>query len=246
MTDGKGPLVALVTIIGTLVGVLAGNYLDIRKAERLRVVETRSKARELAWNQTADAFQRLFGLRIRLRGDLVTYRDAMVRSNYHGALAAAGQKRHEALELHYRGVVDEYTGRVIEDRSQVQAVLGWLQYVLPEPNKDLRCATESLMNLRLWYAPPPPREVRQLAAWVDAETGKGSADARDEVERKFNRLLQTITREREVLLREPARRYLDQIDGVLSGTTTAGPAAEAISPCIDDEAPREPIRGFKP
>ena len=211
--DRSTVVVALLAIIGTLAGATVGQVADLWKTERLRRHEARIKARELAWNQTSEWFQKLFGMRIRLRADINTYREASIRAAFHGAVYAQHHLPQEgSLELQYRAMVDEYTGRVIDDRSQLQAILGWIDYTLPQRNHPLHKAIDGLLNLSLWYAPRPVSTTADLPAWADSEVLKATASGRTEIETKFGLILTQLNEHRDELLRDPAARYIRDID----------------------------------
>jgi hypothetical protein len=138
---GEAPVTALLTMIGFVLGSLITGGIDLVKERSLRIQDAKAKARELAWTQSADVFQKLFGLRVRLRADINTYRDAAIRANYYAAVFRMSKRPQDGhLELHYLKLFDDYTVRVIDDRAQLQAVIGWIGFVLPSASADVRTA----------------------------------------------------------------------------------------------------------
>src|SRR5580765_2962902 len=163
----------MLPLFTALVGVIVGQGVDLVKTRALRLEDARIKARELAWTQASDAFQRLFGLNMRLRSDLGRYRAAEIECEYHQTLA---RLKHDPQEVriagHYQQVVDDFTGRVIDDRTQLQGLLGWIQFMLPANDTTIKKATSELQNLSPWYPPSPPASVAQLSTWRTVEIQK--------------------------------------------------------------------------
>ena len=154
---GNGLLMAALTLAGAITGGVSGELIDYFKTERLRQADARIKAVEIGWNQSVDAFQRLFGLRAKLRADLGSYRDAELYTKYHAASFNLGHdKRDDEREVYYRRTIDDYAMRVVEDRAQMQALLGWFDYVLPEQTNPIAAEMKDLIQLDPWY-PENPR-----------------------------------------------------------------------------------------
>jgi hypothetical protein len=182
-------LVAVMTVLGAMIGGITSATIQHVSAHRLRRDDAQVKARDLAVNNTERMFQDIHGLRIKLRADLNVYREMAIRANYHAAKSARQSSSLEReRELHCRRVVDTYTARIIDDRRQLHATLGWLEYVLPEAAHPLRRTADALLNLQSWDAPEPTKQDKNLETWRDAAIRAAREATRVELEPKFHAL----------------------------------------------------------
>lgn len=204
-----GLLMAVLTLVGAIAGGVTNELLDYFKTARLRTADARIKAVELGWNQSVDAFQRLFGLRAKLRADIGSYRDAEIYTRY---FSAAFKRDHDpqdqVKEMYYLRTIDDYAMRVVDDRTQMQSLLGWFDYVLPEGSNPIKGEMRQLIDLDRWYPPPLPGDLTTLESWF-AEQRRAANDAsRAEIDRKFDALQRKLKQNQQQLLRAPTRRYI--------------------------------------
>jgi hypothetical protein len=213
--DGKSGKVttAILTILATLAGAAGGQFLDLLKTTRVRQEESRARAAELAWTQTAETFQKLFGYQAKLRADLSSFREFEIKARYYDKLLKHRRSSgDEALYTMHLKLSDEYARRVVEDRADVQALLGWIDYMLPRRDAALASATKNIVELSLWYAPVAPENIGELDEWLDTELRKSDKSARDEIETKFAVLLDLLRARRDELLHAPSLRHLRQLN----------------------------------
>jgi hypothetical protein len=207
---GSGLLMAALTLAGAIAGSVSSELLDYFKTERLRRADARIKAVEIGWNQSVDAFQRLFGLRAKLRADIWSYRDAELYTKYYAAAFNLGHdKRDDEREVYYRRTIDDYAMRVVDDRAQMQALLGWFDYVLPTQN-PIAAEMKALIQLDPWYPEEPPLGAKReaLEKWLKEERTKADGAAAGEVNRKFDALQFKLKKYQQEILSEPTRRYI--------------------------------------
>ena len=169
----------------------------------------------MAVSQTEQTFRQLHSLRIKLRADINTYREMYIRASYYAERERhdSAQRNHEH-ELFYRRMVETYTARIIDDRSQLQATLGWIEYVLPDANDPLRKAADDLLTLRSWDPPGVPVEAKKLDAWLKQSITDARNATPSELEPKFESLRRLLHERRGSLIREAAERYHEDIKGL--------------------------------
>lgn len=206
---GTGLLMAVLTLSGAIAGGVTSELLDYFKTKRLRHTEARIKAVEIGWSQSVDAFQRLFGLRAKLRADIWSYRDAEIYTRYYAAIFNRDHdKRDAAREIYYLKTIDDYAMRVVEDRAQMQALLGWFDYVLPQQSNPIAAEMKALIDLGSWYPPDLPPKPADLEGWLKRELHKADQAAVDEINQKFDALQAKLKQNQQQILTEPTRRYI--------------------------------------
>ena len=101
------PLLAVMTLVGALIGGIGSETIHYFSAKWLRTEENRSKARDLAVGQTEQTFRQLHALRVKLRADINTYREMYLRADYYGKQERlADRQRNHDHELFYRRMVE--------------------------------------------------------------------------------------------------------------------------------------------
>ena len=208
-------LLAVMTLVGALIGGIGSETIHYLSSKWLRSEESRSKARDMAVSQTEQTFRQLHGLRVKLRADINTYREMYLRAEYYGAREKVENKqRNHDHELFYRHMVETYTARIIDDRSQLQATLGWIEYVLPSNSDPLRKAADDLLTLRAWDPPDTPSARSTLDSWLTISIAAARKATREELEPKFENLRLLLHERRSELIREAAARYHEDIKGL--------------------------------
>ncbi|MEA2344155.1 MAG: hypothetical protein QOF63_2324 [Thermoanaerobaculia bacterium] len=206
---------AVLTLAGAIAGSVSSELLDYFKTEHLRRADARIKAVEIGWNQSVDAFQRLFGLRAKLRADIWSYRDAELYTKYHAAaFNLSHDKRDDEREVYYRHTIDDYAMRVVDDRAQMQALLGWFDYVLPQQKNPIAAEMKDLIQLDPWYPEDPPGNTTRVALdkWLKDERTKADDAAAAEINRKFDALQFKLKKYQQEILSEPTRRYIAMLN----------------------------------
>lgn len=206
-------MMAVLTLVGAIAGGVTGELVDYFKVQRMRAADARIKAIEIGWSQSLDTFQRLFALRARMRADIGSYRESEIRAAYFsGAFRRDRDPQHLEREMYYRRLTDEYTNRVIDDRAQLQSLLGWFEYVLPDDDNPIRQPGRALVDLELWYPPKVPSDGRELDAWMEDELAKANDSIRVEINGKFDAVQSVLKKNRDRILMAPARQYIRQME----------------------------------
>jgi len=206
-------LMAILTLVGAIAGGVTGEVVDYFKIQRMRAADARIKAIEIGWSQSLDTFQRLFALRARMRADIGSYRESEIRAIYfRRAFMLDRDRQHLDREMYYRRLTDEYTNRVIDDRAQLQSLLGWFDYVLPEGDNPIEEPARALVNLQFWYPPKLPLKVRNLDAWLDDELKKANDSIRIEIDGKFDAVQRALKLNRDRIMIAPASQYIRQME----------------------------------
>jgi hypothetical protein len=206
---GTAVLIAAFTLAGAIAGGVTSEVLDYFKTKRLRHTEARIKAVEIGWNQSVDAFQRLFGLRAKLKADLWSYRDAEIYTRYYAAAFNRDHDKRDATrEAYFLKTIDDYAMRVVDDRAQMQSLLGWFDYVLPQQSNPIAPEMKALINLNPWPPPDAPHNLATLESWLKDERGKADQSAVDEVNQKFDALQTKLKQNQQQILSEPTRKYI--------------------------------------
>jgi len=202
-------LIAAFTLAGAIAGGVTSEVLDYIKTKRLRQAEARIKAVEIGWNQSVDAFQRLFALRVKLRADIWSYRDAEIYTRYYAAMFKRDHdERDAAREAYFLKTIDDYAMRVVDDRAQMQSLLGWFDYVLPQQSNLIAPEMKALINLRSWRPPDVPQNLATLETWQKDERDKADQSAVDEINQKFDALQAKLKKNQLQILSEPTRKYI--------------------------------------
>ena len=144
-----------------------------------------------------------------MKADIWSYRDAEIYTRYYAAVFKRDHDpRDAARETYFLKTIDDYAMRVVDDRAQIQAILGWFDYVLTERSNPMAPEMKALINLNPWSPPDVPRNPRLLESWLKDERDKADQSAVVEVNQKFDALQSKLRDNQQQILREPTRKYI--------------------------------------